>query len=80
MFNNAKLFNHDVSSWDISNVGNAAFMFSNATSFNQKLCNWGDTFPYGNDSDEDIFSGSGCKHELTPQADQKEPFCASKCL
>ena len=33
-------FNQDISSWDMSNVKNMVFMFSNAKSFNQDISSW----------------------------------------
>ena len=39
IFKGSKL-NPDISSWDVSNVTNMAYMFSSASSFNQDLSNW----------------------------------------
>ncbi|GGG35722.1 hypothetical protein GCM10011344_40760 [Dokdonia pacifica] len=33
-------FNRDINTWDVSNVSNMAFMFSDATAFNQPLDQW----------------------------------------
>ena len=38
--NNVQNFNHDISSWDVSNVTNMSGMFLGAISFNQPLNNW----------------------------------------
>ena len=40
MFNNALLFNGDISGWDTGNVTNMAHMFENASSFNQDIGGW----------------------------------------
>ncbi|MEP0266150.1 BspA family leucine-rich repeat surface protein [Dokdonia sp.] len=34
-------FNRDINNWNVSNVSNMAFMFSDATAFNQPLNDWG---------------------------------------
>ena len=78
MFRGASSFNNTISTWDISSVTNMEGTFRDATSFNQDLCSWGLTFPYG-DSAEDMFTGSGCAFEDSPQLDQRGPFCASEC-
>ena len=33
-------FNGDISEWDVSNVKNMSYMFSNCESFNQDISNW----------------------------------------
>lgn len=40
MFNNATLFNSDISGWDTSNAISTIFMFNNCTSLNQDLSGW----------------------------------------
>ncbi len=40
MFNNATIFNQNISSWDTSKIVNMAFMFYNAKAFNQDLSSW----------------------------------------
>ena len=40
MFNNARIFDGDVSNWDTSRVTNAYNMFRNARQFNQDLSGW----------------------------------------
>ena len=40
MFKDAKLFNKDISNWDVSNVTNMDFMFQDALAFNQDLSGW----------------------------------------
>jgi len=52
-------------------------MFKGASSFNQDLCAWRDSFPYT--AETYIFFNSGCKYQDTPQEAQKGPFCASDC-
>ena len=77
MFNSASAFNGDLSSWDISRVDSLNWMFNHATSFNQDLCAWVNDFPYG--EADDIFDGSGCTFQVTPQIDHRGPFCDSDC-
>ena len=40
IFNQATVFNQDLSSWDTSNVTTMRAMFNGATAFNQDLSNW----------------------------------------
>jgi surface protein len=40
MFNNAILFNQNISGWDVSKVTDMSNMFNGATAFNQDLSNW----------------------------------------
>jgi len=40
MFNNAAVFNGDISSWDVSNVTNMTSMFRSATIFNGDISSW----------------------------------------
>ena len=77
MFHGANSFNGDLNNWNTSSVESMFAMFRDAISFNQDLCAWGDTFPYGKASD--IFKGSNCTFEDTPQLGQPGPFCASSC-
>mmetsp|Transcript_14573 Transcript_14573/g.26315 ORF Transcript_14573/g.26315 Transcript_14573/m.26315 type:complete len:374 (-) Transcript_14573:173-1294(-) len=80
MFSGAYAFDGDLSSWDVTSVTNMWYMFAFATSFNQDLCAWGDRFPYSSASViYNIFKGSGCTVQDTPQLEQRGPFCASSC-
>jgi surface protein len=38
MFDDAQLFNANISGWDTANTGDMRFMFRGATSFHQSLC------------------------------------------
>lgn len=40
MFSEARVFNGDISGWDVSNVTNMDYMFQNAQAFNQDLSGW----------------------------------------
>ena len=40
MFNQASLFNQDISEWDVSNVINMNYMFGHATTFDGLIGNW----------------------------------------
>ena len=51
------------------------YMFWDATSFNQDLCAWTDTFPYHNAYC--IFLEYACTYQDNPQFDRSGPFCAS---
>ena len=52
-------------------------MFKGATSFNQNLCAWSDSFPYGNA--DGIFEDTNCKIQDDPRRQFQGPFCASDC-
>ena len=56
IFNNAEVFNGDLSKWDVSRVEDMAGMFRNAVSFNQKLC--GATWVHSEADKKDMFTGS----------------------
>ena len=77
MFSDASSFNGSVSGFDISLVTDMTNMFNGATTFHQDLCSWQDNFSYT--SADDIFTGSNCTYQDTPQEVQKGPFCASTC-
>ena len=40
MFQNASVFNQDISSWNTENINNMSAMFSGATAFNQDISKW----------------------------------------
>jgi len=40
MFGSARIFNRDISGWDVSSVSSFSSMFANAFNFNQDLGNW----------------------------------------
>ena len=40
MFNNASLFDQNISDWNVSTIVNMNNMFANANTFNQSLANW----------------------------------------
>ena len=77
MFFDNKVFDQDISKWDLSSLEKADRMFNGATSFNQNLCAWRDNFSYG-DAD-DIFLNSGCTFQVEPNFLNEGPFCASDC-
>ena len=52
-------------------------MFKGATSFNQNLCAWSDSFPYGNA--DGIFEDTNCRIQDDPRRQFQGPFCASDC-
>ena len=56
-------------------------MFNGASSFNQNLCAWRDSFPYGFASSNDIFANLGCTFQNRPWLSNNNdgPFCASDC-
>ena len=67
LFWDAVSFDQDISGWDLTNVEDMEGMFQGATSFNQDLCAWKDTFPYGADATQDIFTDSGCLNQGRPR-------------
>jgi len=78
MFSGAKSFSgRGVSNFDTSRVTDMEYMFYGASSFNQDLCGWQDSFPYANSAN--IFTASNCTYRDEPQEDQNGPFCASDC-
>ncbi|KAL7537567.1 hypothetical protein ACHAWF_005810 [Thalassiosira exigua] len=76
MFQGASIYNHDLP-WNISSVVEMNAMFGGASSFNQDLCTWAEKFPYG--QAYEIFVGTNCTYQDTPQLGPKAPFCASLC-
>jgi len=40
MFYESRVFNQDLSTWDVQNVENMSYMFYGAENFNQDLSNW----------------------------------------
>ena len=56
MFDNAAVFNGDLSKWDVSNVKYMDYMFYNAVLFDQKLC--GDNWVHSKASKNGMFAGS----------------------
>ena len=40
MFQGARLFNQDISNWDVSSVTTMVSMFQGASLFNQDISNW----------------------------------------
>ena len=78
LFWEAAAFNIDISGWDLSSVTNMEYaMFYGATSFNQDLCAWRETFPYSVASR--TFGKTACAFRATPKLEDKGPFCASNC-
>ena len=73
----AKSFNQDLSSWNMKSASKAKEMFKGATSFNQNLCAWSDSFPYGNA--DGIFEDTNCRIQDDPRRQFQGPFCASDC-
>ena len=78
MFWGAAALNQDLSSWDVSQLKYMGWMFEDAISFNQDLCSWADKFNTWPNKD-DMFAGSGCIFQYSPDPYKKGPFCASHC-
>ena len=68
MFNEALLFNQDISSWNISSACSMTQSFVGADSFNQDLNAWGLQVANSacNVSTEGLFASSGCKIDDDP--------------
>jgi Mycoplasma protein of unknown function, DUF285 len=64
-FDNATLFNVDISQWNVSSLVEASYMFFDATSFNRSLCAWKYLLP-STVLLERIFLGSGCVDTSDP--------------
>ena len=89
MFHNAESFNCDLSSWDVSKVGNFQYMFYGATSFNQNLCRFGRIAPSTTLYDLMFHGASSCTSTTKPSSKINTnivpnyayvgPFCASEC-
>ena len=80
LFWEAAAFNVDISGWDLTSVTNMEYaMFYGATSFNQDLCAWRETFPYNAARYLGTFEKTACTFGETPQFAAKGPFCASDC-
>jgi Mycoplasma protein of unknown function, DUF285 len=78
-FLNCKLFNSDLSDWDVSRLSDAASMFREAGMVIQNLCSWG-TRLAENVKVTDMFSMTNCSEQGDPSTDDiaRGPFCA-KC-
>ena len=61
----------------MKSASKAKEMFKGATSFNQNLCAWSDSFPYGNA--DGIFEDTNCRIQDDPRRQFQGPFCASDC-
>lgn len=79
MFQEAIVFNSDLSSWDIAKVTDLSQILSNAASFNQDLCNWSEKIDSKGYVSNYMFKGSNCTFQADPEEDRGGPFCASTC-
>lgn len=78
-FNGAIKFNSNLAGWSLKSVVTMKYFLWDAKSYNQNLCEWGKkSFPY--DMAYNIFAGSGCTYQITPQEEKQGPFCASDCF
>jgi len=80
IFSNAKLFNIDISNWDVSSVTNMDVMFSGAASFTHTLC--GTAWANSKATKEDMFVGSFgsisqavCDHCVLAAVQNRAPKC-----
>ena len=78
MFNGATKFNSNLAGWSLKSVVTMKYFLFDAKSYNQNLCEWRKTFPYN--AAYNIFTGSGCTYQTSPQEEAMGPFCASDCF
>jgi len=65
MFYSAKLFNANISSWDVASEHNVDSMFLGALTFNQSLCQWKMTLSH-NATITDMFLDTSCPYDVDP--------------
>jgi hypothetical protein len=76
MFKHAQAFNHDVSSFSVSQVHDMSGMFAGASSFSQNLTAWSGALQKGTIVTH-MFNGTACPNQHDPQLKvlPQGPFC-----
>ena len=76
MFQGARVFNQDISNWDVSNVTETSWMLALTPQFNQSLCVWGDKLDPSTNVEVMFYTVNGPCESRSVTANPPGPFCA----